>query len=121
MFARLGEKLYWPTMTKDVKDYLISCETCKQRKPTSLPTVEPLVLTRTTRPGELVTADVMGPLPVTEQGNKYVLVVCDHFAKWTNTYAMATQTAQETAENIVRNATWATGSIVDRSRAQLRV
>ena len=102
MFARLGDKLYWPTMTKDVKDYLMSCEVCQQRKPTSLPTVEPLVLTRTTRPGELVTADVMGPLPVTEQGNKYVLVVCDHFTKWTNTYAMATQTAQETAENVVK-------------------
>ena len=44
-------------------------------------------------PLERITVDDFGPLPVSDQGNKYVLVVADYFTKWTESYAMPNQEA----------------------------
>jgi hypothetical protein len=32
---------------------------------------------------ERVAIDIMGELPVTENGKKYILVISDYFTKWT--------------------------------------
>ena len=40
---------------------------------------------------EKVGIDVLGPLPRTDDGNKYVLVICDLFTKWTEAFAMPDQ------------------------------
>ena len=45
--------------------------------------------------------DILGPLPRTPRGNCYVLVISDNFTKWTESYALADQTATTIAEKIV--------------------
>lgn len=45
--------------------------------------------------------DILGPLPMTPRGNKYVLVVSDYFTKWTEAYAMPNQEATTVAEKLV--------------------
>ena len=49
----------------------------------------------------LITMDMAGPLPETLRGKKYILAICDHFTKYTKTYAMKGQTAEEVAEKCV--------------------
>ena len=34
------------------------------------------------RPRQLVTTEIKGPIPISALGNKYILVVIDHFTKW---------------------------------------
>ena len=52
---------------------------------------------------EIVTSDLMGPIhPVTKKGNKYILVICDHFTKWVEVYAMKTITAAEVAKKLMK-------------------
>jgi hypothetical protein len=36
-----------------------------------------------------VALDITGPLPETKSGNKYILVVVDHYSKWCETKAVA--------------------------------
>jgi len=43
----------------------------------------------------------MGPLPTSDGGNKYVLVVVDHFTKWVELFAMESQTAEEVAKRLM--------------------
>ena len=42
--------------------------------------------------------DMAGPLPTTKEGHKYVLAICDHFAKHIKVFPMKTQIALEVAE-----------------------
>ena len=51
---------------------------------------------------ERVALDVLGPLPVTERGNKYVLVVGDYLSKWTEAYPIPDQTAATVADKFVK-------------------
>ena len=53
-------------------------------------------------PMERIAIDVLGPLPITETGNKYILIVADYFTKWVEAYPMPSQEATTVAELLVR-------------------
>ncbi|MCG8048998.1 MAG: DDE-type integrase/transposase/recombinase [Candidatus Thiodiazotropha endolucinida] len=58
-------------------------------------------IARSGYPMERVAVDIMGELPVTERGNKYVLVVSDYFTKWTECYPMNNMEAATVAKLLV--------------------
>ena len=45
--------------------------------------------------------DILGPLPISEQGNRYILLVGDQFSKWMEAYAIPDQTAETVSHKIV--------------------
>lgn len=51
-------------------------------------------------PMERIATDVMGPLPCTEDGNKYILVVGDYFTKWTEAYTIPNREAATVATKL---------------------
>ena len=53
-------------------------------------------------PMERIAIDVLGPLPITETGNKYILIVADYFTKWVEAYPMPNQEATTVAKLLVR-------------------
>lgn len=50
---------------------------------------------------ECVAIDIMGPLPITDNGNQYIMVVADYFSKWTEAYALTDHTAQSVSDKLV--------------------
>ena len=48
-------------------------------------------------PLDRVATDVLGPLPWTPRGNRYILAVTDYFTRWTEVYAIPDQTASTCA------------------------
>ncbi|VDK43760.1 unnamed protein product [Taenia asiatica] len=48
-------------------------------------------------PGERVGIDIMGPLPLTKGGNRYILVMVDYFTKVAEAEAMKAQDAETVA------------------------
>ena len=91
--AKIREAYFWPSMVKDVSTHLKNCTTCKAIKSTKggKAPLKPLVVTR---PLEMVSMDVVGPLPVSEQGNKYIITMMDMFSRWPAAYPAADMTAE---------------------------
>jgi hypothetical protein len=45
-----------------------------------------------------IAMDIVGPLPKTKLGNKYILVVADHYSKWCEAKAVANHGAKTTTK-----------------------
>ncbi|KAL5488979.1 hypothetical protein EMCRGX_G018014 [Ephydatia muelleri] len=58
----------------------------------------PLQLDPAVRPLQRVAMDIMGPLPETSRGNKYILVIADYFTKWSEAYPIPNMEASSHGE-----------------------
>ncbi len=50
---------------------------------------------------QMVAMDLFGPLPESDAGNSYVLVVGDYFTMWMEAYAIPNQEATTVAKKLV--------------------
>lgn len=88
-------------MSKDIAAYIGSCQECSQwKKPTRHARGE-MIKYHAGLPMERVHLDFLGPLPKSEQGNEYVLMMVDQFTKWVECIPLPSQTAEETAKAAV--------------------
>lgn len=100
-YRSIKEKYYWRNMYRDIKNFSYSCKLCIEKKGFSL-TKSPIQnFQPTSRPMELISLDILGPLPMSEQGNKYVLTVIDHFSKYSILFALKDITAPTIANKLM--------------------
>src|SRR4051812_44889281 len=92
-YIRVSEHYYWPGMREDVIKYVRSCDICQKRKRRQGEApLEPI--RKHPIPFYQVGIDVMGPLPKTLTGFRYIVVAVDHFTKWVEARAIADADAQ---------------------------
>jgi len=101
VLPKLRARYYWAGMSADLRTYLRQCVGCAQRKSPQQKHRAPLQQYRVGAPLERVAIDVLGPLPRTEDGNEYILVVGDYWTKWMETYAIPDQQAETVAAKLV--------------------
>jgi len=81
---RLKTWYFWPKMTKQVRDVILSCEVCKQSKaPNQIlrpPMGDPV---RSERVFQHLYLDLLGPYPRSTSGHTGIIVVLDHKSKFT--------------------------------------
>ena len=75
-------------MQDDVSRWCRECQKCQQRKTPQRKARSPLQQYLVSAPMERIALDILGPLPETNDGNRYILVVGDYFSKWTDAWAM---------------------------------
>ena len=79
-------------------EHISTCTVCQQAKP-SPDNTQPLTPIHVTELFELVTIDIIGPiLPASGRGNKYILVMADHWTNYVEIESMQTKTAAEVAK-----------------------
>ena len=101
---RLLQRFYWFGARNDVNHYVQMCDVCTSIKGRSnRPPRAPLGQMPTGAPLDRLSTDIMGPLPTSNRGNKYVLVVTDHFTRWVEIFAVPDQTAVTCAEIILND------------------
>jgi hypothetical protein len=94
--ARIGEKYFWYKIAADVQKWKTECRTCakhdiKRQAPgvsKSTVPVKGIALSQWSM-------DILGPLPQSEQGNRYILVLSDLFTKWIELYALPDQQSNQ--------------------------
>ena len=92
---------YWPGMESDVEKYVTTCDRCQLHKPSTIMNRAPMKPIFSSRPMEVWAMDIMGPLPLTASGKRYILVATDLFSKWTEAIPLSCQTAVEVAHAFV--------------------
>lgn len=99
--SRVRERFYWPGIGSYVKDWCRKCEQCSARKNPPKSYKAPMKLYNVGAPMERIALDIMRPLPMTKQGNRYILVIGDYFTKWTEAFAIPDQEAETVAKKLV--------------------
>ena len=101
MKHRLKERFYWPGCTEAVGEWCRNCISCTTRKTVAPKRRAPLQTIKAGYPMQIVSVDLMGPLPKTEDGCKYVMVAVDCLTRWVEVYAIRNQEATTVAKKLV--------------------
>ena len=79
----LSRNFFWPGCREDTKNFISNCPNCQIHKGvTNKPA--PLDMYRSPLfPFHTVSMDIMGPLPVTDEGYQYILVFVNYLSRYT--------------------------------------
>jgi len=100
-YHRLRQRYYWTNMKEDIQVYIHNCMGCQRKKLVRIKGRQPMMLTDT--PGsafDKVALDIMGPLPITAQGNRYVLTAQDLLTKYLITVPLTNATSIDIADGL---------------------
>ena len=98
---RVKQKFFWFRMAKDIKSFVKRCPACNIHKHSNHLNRSPRVIYQAGQPMQKVHLDFLGPLPKTENGNQYILVITDNFSKWVEGIPLPCQEAEVTAHAAV--------------------
>ncbi len=94
---RILRRFYWPTLFRDVKQHCQTCEEC-QLHGAKAPMIPLPVIGE---PFKRIAMDIVGPLPRTGRGNRFILVVSDYATRYPEAIPLRNITAPKIAEVLV--------------------
>ena len=101
-YNRIQHDYFWPKMSSDVKAWLESCMECAMKKGTPHDNIGKMGHLWSNEPLDIVACDIIGPLPITERGNRYILTFTDHFSRYVEAFPIQKQDADTIADHFVR-------------------
>lgn len=81
----LKNRAWWPTMKKDLQNFLQDCPECQltsKQKPKTLQEPQFHQINPNLRPFDKWAIDMVGPLPETPNGNKWIVTAIDYATGW---------------------------------------
>ena len=103
MYLTIRARYYWPKMSADINNWVASCEVCSKVNKTPKTHRGQLMPIPVSRPFQHVHTDIVGPLPTSEDGNKYILTLVDAMTRYVEAIALPDQTAIRIAKAIFEN------------------
>ncbi|UYV70284.1 hypothetical protein LAZ67_7002373 [Cordylochernes scorpioides] len=101
---RLKNKYYWPSMLKDVSEFVKTCHLCQSRKGSNqLPSGLLQPIPPANYPFERIGIDFVGPLPSTKRRRKWIIVLTDYYTKYAETKAVPEATVKEVSTFLIEH------------------
>lgn len=97
----LQQHFYWPGMGRDVKDWVKTCHTCRQWNGKKIHRAPLQPLPVITTPWEKVALDIVGPLPRTKRGHKYLLTIMDFATRFLEAIPLKKVDAETTCDALM--------------------
>lgn len=105
-YSKVKSRYSWPTMKSDIRMYIKKCESCQKNKTNFKPTRQPMQITTTSeKPFEKLALDVVGPLPITESGNRFILTAQDDLTKYSLANAIPNHESLTIAKTLTKTIT----------------
>ena len=101
LYGTICRDWWWPTIYRDVMEFCKNCPDCAVVSGTGGKHVPPLHPIPVQRPFQIFGVDIM-ELPVTEQGNRYVIVFQDFLTKWPLFFLRQTRRPSELLDSSLR-------------------
>uniref|UniRef100_A0A8D0TQE2 Protein NYNRIN n=1 Tax=Sus scrofa TaxID=9823 RepID=A0A8D0TQE2_PIG len=104
-FKKLRLLGWWPGMQEHVREYCRSCLYCIPRNLTGseLKVIESLWPLRSTAPWSNLQIEVVGPVTVSEEGHKHVLIVADPNTRWVEAFPLKPYTHMAVAQVLLQH------------------
>ena len=100
--ARVCSRFYWVGCKGEIMAWCKTCEVCQRRKSPSKRHRGPMKQYNVGAPMERAALDIMGPLPESYRGNRYILGISDYFTRWVEAFGMPDQEASIVADVLVQ-------------------
>jgi len=101
MYKNMRSRFFWKNMYRDIKHFALSCLDCNQTKKHKITPAPLQRIEITSAPMQRLHIDVVGPLPTTIKGNKYILTITDHFSRYCHFYSLTDQSATSIAAKLM--------------------
>ena len=102
-YDKIRRRYFWRNMYGDIKRYCKQCLSCATQKRAHESVKVPMISQVVSEPWETVVVDMLGPFPITERGNKYIILFFDSFTKWCEAVATPDIKAERVARHFVQD------------------
>ncbi|CAG2215862.1 unnamed protein product [Mytilus edulis] len=92
--SRVSSRFYWAGYKENIEQWCKRCEICNSRKGPQKRPRGAMKEFLVGAPLERVALDILGPLPITTSGKKFILVLTDYFSRWAEAYPIPNQEAE---------------------------
>ncbi len=101
MKLTVNSRFYWPPVRDDIEKWIKCCRPCTMAKKGPRRQRAPLQQELNGALFDRVAFDVIGPLFITGNDNRFILMMIGFFSKWAEAYALPNHKAETVADCIV--------------------
>ncbi|UYV81352.1 hypothetical protein LAZ67_20000902, partial [Cordylochernes scorpioides] len=121
-YDRIRKRYFWPGLYNSVRRYVAHCKECQRRKgENKLPAGKLIPIQPPSFPFQKIGMDLLGRFPLSDKGNRWIIVCTDYLTKYAIAKALPSGTAAEIATFILEEVILKHGApreiITDRGRA----
>ena len=100
-YDRIVARFYWPGIKKAVENFCRTCPECQMvaPRPSFRNPLVPLPIIRT--PFSRLAMDIVGPLPKSARGHRYILVILDYATRYPEAIPLRTASAKAVAHELL--------------------
>ena len=102
MAKRILRRFYWPGIFGDVARHCMACGQCQKCSPRQVKKAPLVPLPIMGEPFKRIAMDIVGPLPRSSSGKRYILVICDYATRYPEAVALRSIDANNVAEELIK-------------------
>ena len=99
---RILQRFYWSTVYKETADHCRSCTECQKARDQRVKRAPLIPLPIIGELFSRIAMDIVGPLPRSRAGHRFILVIRDHATRYPEAVPLRTIDAQNVAEELVK-------------------